>query len=306
MRFVCFRKIVKENCASKGVAKMTVKELVNYEDSVNWMRGQAEHTDLVKLCYLDRDNLEAAKRFTASEEFQEVSKLLQLRDRATPAKVLDLGCGNGIASYAFTSLNCEVTAVDPDTSDDVGLMAADRLRSHINNGSITTIQATAESLPFPDNTFDVIYERQALHHFSDLVQGLTECARVLKPGGLFLATREHIVNDAQQLEKFFAGHILHQKHGSENAYPVAHYTNSLKQAGFTVVQQMAPMDNVINHFPASNADVYEAMCTWYRSKFGKAIGNSMIQLPFAEKAYRRFRSMRDQSPGRLYSFLSTK
>jgi ubiquinone/menaquinone biosynthesis C-methylase UbiE len=281
-------------------------KMLTYEKSVDWMRGQAEHTELVKLCYLDRDNLEAAKRFTASEEFQAVGKLLQLTDRATPAKVLDLGCGNGIASYAFASLNCEVTAVDPDTSDDVGLMAADRLRASISNGSITTIQATAESLPFPDNTFDVIYERQALHHFSDLVQGLTECMRVLKPGGLFLATREHVVNDAKQLEQFLAGHILHQQHGGENAYPVAHYTNSLKQAGFTVVQQMAPMDNVINHFPISNADVDLAMRHWLTSKLGNALGHSIAEMSFAEKAYRGFRSMRDRSPGRLYSFLCSK
>jgi ubiquinone/menaquinone biosynthesis C-methylase UbiE len=285
---------------------MTVKEFVTYEDSVNWMRGQAEHTELVKLCYLDRDNLEAAKRFTASEEFQEVSKLLQLPDRATPAKVLDLGCGNGIASYAFASFNCKVTAVDPDASDDVGLMAADRLRAHISSGAITTIQATAESLPFPANTFDVIYERQALHHFSDLVQGLTECARVLKPDGLFLATREHIVNDAKQLEQFLAGHILHQQHSGENAYPVAHYTNSLKQAGFTVIQQMAPMDSVINHFPASNADVNQAMRHWFISKLGNTLGISIAEMSFAEKVYRGIRSMQDQSPGRLYSFLCTK
>jgi ubiquinone/menaquinone biosynthesis C-methylase UbiE len=283
-----------------------VIKVLSYEKSVNWMRGQAEYTEFVKLCYLDRDNLEAAKRFTVSEEFQEVSKLLQLRDRATPAKVLDLGCGNGIASYAFASLNCEVTAVDPDTSDDVGLMAADRLRAHISSGSITTIQSTAESLPFPDNTFDVIYERQALHHFSDLVQGLTECARVLKPGGLFLATREHVVKDAKQLEEFLAGHILHQQHGGENAYPVAHYTNSLKQAGFTVVQKMAPMDSVINHFPDSKADVNQAMHYWFTSKFGNTLGSSIAGMSFAGKIYRRYRSMRDQAPGRLYSFLCTK
>lgn len=285
---------------------MVTQELVDYEDSVNWMREQAKYTELVKLCYLDRDNLIAAKRFAASEEFQKVSKLLKLTNRTTPVRLLDLGCGNGIASYAFAFLGCQVTAVDPDTSDDVGLMAADRLRNHLTNGSITTTQATAESLPFPDNAFDVIYERQALHHFSDLLKGLTECIRVLKPGGLFLATREHVVNNSQQLEQFLAGHILHQMHGGENAYPVAHYMGSLKQAGFKVVKKMAPMDSVINHFPASNANVHEAACSWYRSKFGNAIGNAIIQVPFAETAYRRFRSMRDQSPGRLYSFLCTK
>jgi ubiquinone/menaquinone biosynthesis C-methylase UbiE len=285
---------------------MVAQALVSYEDSVNWMREQEQYAELVKLCYLDRDNLEAAKRFTASEEFLSVSQILKLPNRLSPIQVLDLGCGNGIASYAFSAFGCEVTAVDPDTSDDVGLMAADRLCDYISSGSIKTIQGIAESLPFSDNTFDVIYERQALHHFSNLLQGLSECARVLKPGGLFLATREHVVNNSQQLEQFLSEHILHQKHGGENAYPVNYYINSLKQAGFTLVQKMGPMDNVINHFPSSNLDVSQSMRHWLTSKLGSAVGNAIAKMPFTEKNYRRFRSMCDQSSGRLYSFLCTK
>jgi ubiquinone/menaquinone biosynthesis C-methylase UbiE len=285
---------------------MSTQGLVSYEDSVNWIRGQEQYADLVNCCYLDRDNLEAAKRFTASEEFIEVSQLLKLKHRPIPAQVLDLGCGNGIASYAFSSLGCAVTAVDPDTSDDVGLMAAERLRNHISNGSITTIQGTAESLPFADNTFDIIYERQALHHFSNLVQGLSECNRVLKPGGSFLATREHVVNNLQQLEQFLSEHILHQKHGGENAYQLNYYTNSLKQAGFTTVQKIGPMDSVINHWPYSNTDVTHAMRNWLTSHLGSTLGNSITKTSFSEKAYRRVKSMRDKSPGRLYSFLCIK
>jgi ubiquinone/menaquinone biosynthesis C-methylase UbiE len=283
-----------------------MKMMLSYEQSVNWMREQPENKEFVKLCYLDRDNLESAKRFTASEEFQEVTKLLQLRDRKKPAQVLDLGCGNGIASFAFASFGCRVTSVDPDPSDDVGLMAVERLCDYISSGSIKTVQAAAESLPFSANTFDVIYERQALHHFSDLVQGLTECVRVLKPGGLFLATREHVVDNPQQLEQFFAGHILHQLHGGENAYSVPDYVNSLKKAGFTVLKQIAPLDNVINHFPTSNSDVNQLMRKWLIAKLGNTLGNSIAQIPFTEKAYRQYRSMRDQYPGRLYSFLCTK
>jgi ubiquinone/menaquinone biosynthesis C-methylase UbiE len=285
---------------------MVNRELVSYEDSVNWIRGQEQYLEFVKFCYLDRNNLEAAKRFAASEEFQEVVKLLHIKDLKQPVRVLDLGCGNGIASYSFASLGYEVTSVDPDLSNDVGLMATERLRDCINNGSIETVQATAESLPFANNTFDLIYERQALHHFSDLVKGLTECVRVLKPGGLFLATREHVVDNDQQLEQFLATHILHQLHGGENAYSIEHYTNSLKQAGFKLAKRMAPMDNIINHFPFSNADVKKLLRDSLTSKLGNSIGNSIAQIPLAEQAYRRYGSIGDRFPGRLYSFLCTK
>jgi ubiquinone/menaquinone biosynthesis C-methylase UbiE len=285
---------------------MVDREIVSYEDSVSWLREQEQHAEMVKLCYLDRDNLEAAKRFAASEEFEEVVKLLQIKERDRPVRVLDLGCGNGIASYSFASLGCEVTSVDPDLSEDVGLMAAARLRDRISNGSIKTVQAIAESLPFTDSTFDIIYERQALHHFQDLLQGLKECARVLKPGGLFLATREHVVDNSQQLEQFLTAHILHQLHGGENAYSLDHYTSSFKKAGFKIARQIASMDNVINHFPASNSDVKQRYRQWMKSKVGSFIGNSIAEIPLTEQFYRRYVSMRDRSPGRLYSLLVTK
>lgn len=285
---------------------MVTQEFVSYEDSVNWLRGQEQYTEFVKLCYLDRDNLEAAKRFTASEEFQEVAKLLKIKGGKKPIRVLDLGCGNGIASYAFASLGCEVTSVDPDLSDDVGLMAADQLGNYITDGSIKTIQATAESLPFSDNLFDIIYERQALHHFSDLFQGLSECSRVLKPGGLFLATREHVVDDAQQLKQFLSGHILHQFHGGENAYSVEYYTSTLKKAGFKLKKQTGPISNVINHFPLSNLDINKMMKIWLTAKFGSFICDFIIQYKLTENFYRWYISTRDHTPGRLHSFLCTK
>jgi ubiquinone/menaquinone biosynthesis C-methylase UbiE len=282
------------------------QQLISYEASVNWMREQLQYAEMIELCYLDRDNLASAQRFAASEEFLETCRLLRIQSDQPSMRVLDLGCGNGIASYAFANMGCTVMAVDPDMSDDVGLLAAQRLREKISRGSITIAQATAEALPFPDNTFDVIYERQALHHFSDLRKGLTECARVLKPGGLFLAAREHVVTDAQQLELFLTEHILHQLHGGENAYSVAHYQRNLRQAGLAIVMTMAPMDNVINHFPVSNAEVQQGMIDRLTARLGGRLGRAIANQPLIEKAYRRYQSRRNQSPGRVYSFLCRK
>jgi ubiquinone/menaquinone biosynthesis C-methylase UbiE len=277
----------------------------NYEESVRWMRAQSNNEALVKDCYLDEDNVTAAKRFAASEEFAEALEILGLVDSKS-AKVLDLGCGNGIASYAFASYGHQVSAVDPDPSGDVGLAAVKNVSEILSTGSITTFQSFAESLPFAENTFDVIYARQCLHHFSNLVQALKECRRVLKPGGLFLACREHVVSDDQQKKVFLEEHILHKLHGGENAYPVQTYISAIEEAGFQMQKLYAPFDTVINHFPASNAEIQR----WFSEALSRKIGNSLasllVNVKFAENGFRKRLSESCDAPGRLYSFLATK
>lgn len=277
-----------------------------YEESVHWMRNQFQDSEFVKQCYLDQDNLAAAMRFAQSEEFEEMVNLLSLNSSHQALKILDLGCGNGIASYAFASLGHEVVAVDPDLSSDVGLQATHRLSEYIQNGSISVIQAFAESLPFQDAAFDVVYARQALHHFSDLDQGVMECLRVLKPNGFFLATREHVVSDSDQLQEFLSNHVLHQMHRGENAYPLNTYLSTLKQAGFKKVKPIAPYASVINHFPISNSEFRAELLHSLQNRCGKTIAILLSKAPMVETIYRRYRSHQCNYPGRLYSFVCTK
>ena len=130
-----------------------------YEESVRWMRSQPEHAGLVRQCYLDEDNLAAAKRFASSEEFASLDAFLGLSRSRQRLKILDVGCGNGIASYAFASLGHDVSAIDPDCSSDVGLEATARLALSLGAGSISTFSSIAETLPFADATFDIAYAR---------------------------------------------------------------------------------------------------------------------------------------------------
>lgn len=277
-----------------------------YEESVNWLRSQPEHSELLNLCYLNEDNLAAAKQFATSEEFSEVLHLLNLSRAYRKLKILDIGCGNGIASYAFAALGHDVVAVDPDKSEDVGLGATAKLASLVTKGSISTCHAFAESLPLPDSTFDIVYARQALHHFSNLHKGIMECSRVLNPKGFLFATREHVVNDRQQLDAFLESHILHKLHGGENAYPLKDYISALKQSGLKVVKCLAPFDTVINHFPIPNEQVKDWLFQALAKKFGKATASALTKLSVIENLYRYNLSRHCNSPGRLYSFLCIK
>ncbi len=277
-----------------------------YEESVRWMRRQPELSQLVEFCYLDQDNLAAAKRFVLSEEFVEVVKILKIKSSPTKLKILDLGCGNGIASYAFASLGHDISAVDPDTSDDVGLGATKKLAAVVNKGSILTYQAFAEALPFENATFDIVYARQALHHFTDLQKGLAECSRILKPQGFLLATREHIVNDREQLKIFLEEHPLHKLHNGENAFSLKDYTSAIEQSGIKVLNSFAPFDTVINHFPLSNSELNNSLVAGLTKKLGKIPAKLISKLPSTENIYRYYLSQKCNSPGRLYSFFGSK
>lgn len=274
-----------------------------YEESVKWMREQPDLGEHVKHCYLDEDNSVAAQRFALSEEFAEVVDLLRARTANKTLRILDLGCGNGIASYAFAALGHEVYSVDPDESTDVGLGAAARLSKLNLKGSIEVRQSFAESLPFEDGFFDRVYARQALHHLSDLEQGLAQCARVLKKPGMMLATREHVLSDETQLKEFLDNHILHKLHKGENAYLLEKYVKAFENGNFQVLKILAPFDSVINHFPTTNQQLKTQMTEAMTRKFGALIANSIANIDIAEKLYRRRLSGAFNMPGKLYSFL---
>ena len=67
------------------------------------------------------------------------------------------------------------------------MMAAGRGKSgRVPNGAIIAfVQGDAESLPFPDASFDAVSVGFGLRNLVDLDRGLREMARVLKPGGRF-------------------------------------------------------------------------------------------------------------------------
>ncbi|MFN4260638.1 MAG: class I SAM-dependent methyltransferase [Gemmataceae bacterium] len=94
-------------------------------------------------------------------------------------RVLDYGCGPGLAAVVLARRGAVVTALDLSA----GLLHEAADRAEINDVSFTLVQADGERLPFADHVFDAIWGNAILHHL-DLTKALPELRRVLRPGGV--------------------------------------------------------------------------------------------------------------------------
>lgn len=223
-----------------------------WERAVMWLQAQPDQAELVQACYYDDPLLDAAERFHSSSEWKAVRSIT---GRAAGC-ALDVGAGRGISSYALGRDGWQVTALEPDPSSVVGAGAIRQLAADAGM-TIDVVETWGETMPLPDAAFDLVYGREVLHHARDLAGLCAEMARVLKPGGTFLAAREHVIFKDSDLATFLAEHPLHHLYGGENAYRLSEYKAAIEGAGIRLVRILNPWASAINLHPRSIADVAE-------------------------------------------------
>ena len=102
-------------------------------------------------------------------------------------KVLDLAGGTGDLTAKFSRIVGENgKVVLADINDAMLKVGRDKLRDLGIVGNVEYVQANAEELPFPDNTFDIITIAFGLRNVTDKDKALASMYRVLKPGGRLL------------------------------------------------------------------------------------------------------------------------
>ena len=96
--------------------------------------------------------------------------------------VLDLGCAGGFMAEALALRGADVTGIDPAAE------AIDAARAHAREGKLRIGYdvGVGEALPYDDASFDAVVCVDVLEHVADLNKVLSEVARTLRPGGLFL------------------------------------------------------------------------------------------------------------------------
>lgn len=271
-----------------------------WEQAVEILRGDPAHQGLIFDAYLTRDLAGNCSRFAAGAEFAEVRALLQ-RHAPGARRLLDMPAGNGIATHAFAAAGFDVTGVEPNPSTEVGrgaiarVLAASELRAEI-------VDAYGEALPFDDSSFDVVYVRQGLHHASDLPRMLAQIARVLRPGGVLLACREHVVDDyGASLRAFLASQVDHQLYGGEHAFTLPDYRAAIAGGGLDIRLELGPYDSPINAWPNTPQVLREKVLA---SRPGRVLRRVLPDGVVA--AIGAWRVRHRHTPGRMYSFLAAK
>jgi ubiquinone/menaquinone biosynthesis C-methylase UbiE len=283
------------------MSELAQSDRVTTEQAVRILRADPKFADLVRDSYLGSDVHESASRFLSSSEFREVRRLLARA--ADGSRILDLGAGTGIVSYAFAMSGADrVVAVEPDPSDEIGRGAISRLRGKL---PIWIVGALGERLPLIDESIDVVYIRQTLHHAFDLPQLLRECARVLRPRGVLLACREHVVDDDRELEAFLLGHPVHRLAGGEHAYRLAQYISAITRAGLQLQTVLPTSSSIINAFPEvrDRDELTEFPRRLLTERFG-VFGRFASYVPLVNVLVRA--RLWRHVPGRMYSFLAVK
>jgi SAM-dependent methyltransferase len=106
-------------------------------------------------------------------------QLAERLDLRFDERVLDVAAGNGNATLAAARRGCAVTSTDYVPA----LLEKGAARAHAEGLDVAFATADAESLPYPDASFDAVVSTFGVMFVADHAKAAAELARVCKPGG---------------------------------------------------------------------------------------------------------------------------
>ncbi len=118
------------------------------------------------------------KKKWAEQVFSRLKRVALVPDNA---RVLDVGAASGGFLAAGYQLGYNCSGVEP---WEEARLNAKKLSEYLNI-PIHILYGTAESMPFDNDSFDVVHASSVIEHVQDVERVFKEIYRVLKPGGLF-------------------------------------------------------------------------------------------------------------------------
>jgi SAM-dependent methyltransferase len=118
------------------------------------------------------------------QERIEIPLLIRALSLPKGQRILEVGCGRGIALPVLSSRLAPRALVGIDVDQELVAIAQQRLR--VLDVDATVEHADVRALPFEDASFDLVIDFGTCYHISGASDALAQIARVLRPGGLFV------------------------------------------------------------------------------------------------------------------------
>ena len=148
-------------------------------------------------------------RLTSARDFLDLSKsfkraeIIQRYARLDSAKLLEVGSGFGTnLAVWLRHFHVDAYGVEPGGEGfNQGYLASRRLLAANGLDPERVINSGGETLPFPDESFDIVYSANVLEHTENPERVLAESLRVLRPGGVLHMEMPNYLS-------YFEGHYL--------------------------------------------------------------------------------------------------
>jgi SAM-dependent methyltransferase len=150
-------------------------------------------------------------------------------ERSPRGRALDVGCGTGALAARMAESGYEVTGIDPSE----GMLAVLRSRAP----GVTGVRGTGTSLPFPDDSFDLVLSVATMHHIGDagdVRRTLAEMVRTARPSGRV------VVWDHNPRNPYWGSLMsrVPQDTGDERLIPESELVGGLTAAGAEIIESV--------------------------------------------------------------------
>jgi ubiquinone/menaquinone biosynthesis C-methylase UbiE len=146
-------------------------------------------------------------------------------------RVIDLGCGYGsTARYIASHYGC--TVIGQTISNEELKIAQERAEKSDARDLLTFEWGDFHNIEYPDGSFDVVWSQEAFLHGADKNQILSECYRVLKPGGTFIFSDILVRRDTSQADR----ERIYARLNTVDIWDFPDYEQAISQHGFDLLR----------------------------------------------------------------------
>jgi 2-polyprenyl-3-methyl-5-hydroxy-6-metoxy-1,4-benzoquinol methylase len=175
------------------------------------------------------------RTFTYEMRESRLRKAARLIEKLQPGHLLDIGCSNGTWGAHWISQGWRVSGADID-------------HKHVEEARTRGLDAhicdlNSQSLPFPNECFDLVFAGEVIEHLVDTDSFLSEVARCTKPGGHVLITTPNLAsfeNRVRLLLGIYPNWLNYNLQGSGHVrgYTPRVLKGQLKMHGLTTIRQV--------------------------------------------------------------------